>query len=401
MRISIVGTGVQGSAIALTLTRIPEVSEIVCSDIDYARAERVARKLGDDRVRPERVDAGDTEDLLRVLRGSDAVVNATLPRFNRKVMDSALRSGAHYVALASDDPLGELEFTREWEEAGLAAVVYQGGPFVMNVVVRRAADELDRVDEIRLRFAWRLLAGEEAIPVWSPSWCPEAALTEWLNEPVIYEDGEFRRLPTFSGIENYRFPDPMGEAEVCFVNYEPVYTLPRFIGKGVRLVDYKIPPDKMAGALIRMGFASEKPMKVGSVNVIPRDVLLALVPAPADTHIELLAKPGGKGALTLPPERGALICYLVEVKGERGGKAVTRTFYRISNSLELFNRLGTPWAEVAVPASLTATMLASGEIDVKGAIPPEGLDPDKFLKRLGEWGITFREKSNQTLIHEA
>lgn len=393
MRISIVGTGVQGSAIALTLTRIPEVSEIVCSDIDYARAERVARKLGKDRVRAERVDAGNSKDLLRVLRGSDAVVNASLPKFNRKVMDSALRSGAHYVALASDDPLGELEFTREWEEAGLAAVVYQGGPFVMNVLVRRAADELDRVDEIRLRFAWRLLGGEEAIPVWSPPWCPEVALAEWLSEPVVYEGGEFRSLPTFSGIENYRFPDPMGEAEVCFVDYESVYTLPRFIGKGVRRVDCKISPDKMAGALIRMGFASEKPIKVGDVEVAPRDVLLALTPRPVDTHIELLAKPRAKRQPILPPGRGSLICYLAEVKGEKRGKRISRTFYRVSNSLELLNRWGIPWAGVAVPASLTATMLASGEIDAKGAIPPEGLDPDKFLKRLGEWGITFREKS--------
>ena len=393
MKISIVGTGVQGSAIALTLTRIPEVSEIVCSDINYARAERVAQKLGDDRVRAEKVDAGNSKDLLRVIRGSDAVINATLPKFNRRVMDSALRSGAHYVALASDDPLGEMELTREWEEAGLVAVVYQGGPFVMNVLVRRAADELDRVDEIRLRFAWRLLGGEEAIPVWSPPWCPEVALAEWLKEPLVYEGGEFRRLPTFSGIENYRFPDPMGEAEVCFVDYEPVYTLPRFIGKGVRRVDCKIPPDKMAGALIRMGFASEKPIEVKGVEVAPRDVLFALVPKPADTYIELLAKPEGKEALTIPPERGALTCDLAEVKGERGGKAVTRTFYRISNSLELLNRLGIPWAGVAVPASLTATMLASGEIDAKGAIPPEGLDPNKFLKRLEEWGITFREKS--------
>ena len=393
MRISIVGTGVQGSAIALTLTRVPEVSEIVCSDIDYARAERVARKLGNDRVRPERVDAGDTKDLLRVLRGSDAVVNASLPKFNRKVMDSALRSGAHYVALASDGPLGELGLTREWEEAGLAAVIYQGGPFVMNVLVRRAADELNRVDEIRLRFAWRRLGGGKTIPVWSPPWSPEVALAEWLNEPLIYEDGGFRRLPTFSGIENYKFPDPMGEAEVCFVDYEPVYTLPRFIGKGVRHVDCKIPPDKMAGALIRMGLASEKPIRVKGFEVVPRDVLLALTPQPADTHIELLTKPRVKEQPTLPPGRGSLTCYLAEVKGEKGGKAVTRTFYRISNSLELFNRIGIPWAEVAIPASLTATMLASGEIDAKGAIPPECLGPDKFLKRLGEWGITFREKS--------
>jgi saccharopine dehydrogenase (NAD+, L-lysine-forming) len=393
MKISIVGTGVQGSAIALILTRITEVSEIICSDIDYARAGRVARKLGDERLHPERVDAGDTGDLLRVLRGSDVVINATLPRFNRRVMDSALRSGAHYVALASDDPLGELGLTREWAKAGLTAVIYQGGPFVMNVLVRRAAQEFDLVNEIRLRFGWKRLGSGEAIGVWSPSWSPEVALNEWLSEPVVYENGRFKRMPIFSGMEDYPFPAPMGKTEVCFVDYEPVYTLPRSIGKGLRYVDCKIPPDKMAGALIRMGFASEEPIAVGGVKVVPKDVLLALVSPPADAYIEFLVKPKDIEQPVLPPKKGALICYLAELKGERKGKTITRTFYRISSSPELFKRYGTPWAEVAVPVSLTATMLAKGEIETKGAIPPECLDLEEFLERLAEWGITFKEKS--------
>jgi saccharopine dehydrogenase (NAD+, L-lysine-forming) len=393
VRISIIGTGVQGSAIALILTRFPEISEIICSDINYARARRVAQKLGNVRVRPEKVDAGDKRNLLKVLKGSDVVINATLPKFNRRIMNSALESGAHYVALASDDPLGELELARGWVKAGLTAVIYQGGPFVMNVLVKRVAQELDLVEEIRLRFGWKRLRGWETILGWSPPWSPEVALSEWLSEPVIYEDGVLKHLPIFSGIEDYAFPDPMGKTEVCFVDYEPVYTLPRFIEKGVRYVDCKIPPDRMAGALIRMGFASEKPIKVGNVEVVPKDVLLALTPQPADVYIEPLAKPrdGERSAL----EGDALICYLAEIRGEKDAKTATRTFYRISSFLELFNRYGTPWAEVAVPASLTATMLAGGEIEAKGAIPPEGLDPEKFLKRLAEWGITFKEKSVQ------
>jgi saccharopine dehydrogenase-like NADP-dependent oxidoreductase len=307
-------------------------------------------------------------------------------------MDSALRSGAHYVALASDDPLGELGLTREWAKAGLTAVIYQGGPFVMNVLVRRAAQEFDLVNEIRLRFGWKRLEDGEAIEVWSPSWCPEVALNEWLSEPLVYENRRFKHLPIFSGIENYTFPDPMGKTEVCFVDYEPVYTLPRFIGKGLRHVDCKISPDKMAGALIRMGFASEEPITVGGVKVIPKNVLLTLIPPPADTYIESLVKPKDKEQSSLLPKKNTLICYLAEIKGERKGKIITRTFYRISSSLELFKRYGTPWAEVAVPVSLTATMLARGEIETKGAIPPECLDPGKFLKQLAEWGITFKEK---------
>jgi saccharopine dehydrogenase-like NADP-dependent oxidoreductase len=139
-----------------------------------------------------------------------------------------------------------------------------------------------------------------------------------------------------------------------------------------------------------MGFASEKPIKIKDVEVVPKDVLFALIPQPADVYIESLAKQENEKRSTF--KRDALICYLAEIMGKKNGKAITRTFYRISSSLELFNRYGTPWAEVAIPVSLTATMLASGEIEAGGIVPPEGLDPEKFLKRLAEWGITFKEK---------
>ena len=389
MRVTLVGTGVQGSAIALILSRIPEVAEIVCSDINYSRAKKVAKKLQSEKIRTERVDASDPEDLLRVSKESDVIINATPTKFNPGIMEAALKGGSHYVALASGDPLRELELSRRWEDAGLSAVIYQGGPFVMNVLVRLAADELDRVDEIRLRFGWKSSGMKEATHAWSPAWCPEEALAEWTNEPLIYENGRFKRAPTFSGMEIYEFPKPMGEVELCFVDYEPVYTLPRFIGKGVRYVDCKIPPDRAAKALIEMGFTSVELIRVGDVEVVPRDVLLALTPQPADTCIELLAKPEDLKEIRF--ERDVLICFLAEVKGEKAGEGITRTFYRISSFSENFKKFGTPWAEVALPASLTTLMLASGEIESKGVIPPECLDPRKFLKRLADWGIMFEE----------
>jgi len=392
LKISVIGSGVQGSSIAFILAKTPGVSEIVSADIDLNRARQAVEKIKSDIVSAERVDASKVDDLFRVVKESDTVINAT-PRFNLNIMEAALKSRANYVDLASgdgeeveDSVQRQLAFDDKFKDAGVTAVVYQGGPFTTNVPVRYAADRLDRVDEIRLRLGWTGEEREEFIPTWSPAWSPEVALTEWVPPATIYENGKWKEVSPFSGVEDYPFPEPLGPATVCFIDYEPTHTLPRFI-KGVKYVDYKITPDRMAGALIKIGLASDKSIDVKGVKVAPRDVLLALTPPASETS----AKMERKGALETRGKE-AYGCSLAEVKGEKTGEKITYIVYKISSFRENYEKWGTMWAGVAVPAALTATMLAKGEIKTKGVIPPEGLEPEPFLAKLAEKGWIFQER---------
>jgi len=306
-------------------------------------------------------------------------------------MDAALKSGANYVDLASmegetleDAIQKQLAFGDKFKGAGLTAVMCMGGPFTTNVAVRYAADRLDRVDEIRLRFGWTGDESEEFIPTWAPIWSPEAALTEWIPPAAIYENGKWKEVPPFSGVEDYPFPEPVGPTTVCFIDYDPTYTLPRFI-KGVKYVDYKITPDRMAGALIKIGLGSDKPIDVKGVKVAPRDVLLAITPPATETFAMIAPE-------FLRSEKEFFGCSLAELKGEKAGEKITHTVYKIFNYNKDFEKWGIVNADVAVPAALTATMLAKGEIKTKGVIPPEGLEPEPFLAKLAEKGWVFQER---------
>jgi saccharopine dehydrogenase-like NADP-dependent oxidoreductase len=393
MRISVIGAGVQGSAIAFFLAKNPEVSKIVCSDISLDRAKRLAQNLGSSKISARSADASNASDLAKVVDGADAVVNAALPRYNLGIMDAALKSGAHYVDLATDTPVitnieKELKLDSKWKNAGLTAVINQGGPFVMSVLVRYAADRLDRVDSIRLRFGWRPTTNEkEVIPVWTPVWSPEIAITEWTSNPVIFEMGKSKEVPQFSGIEDYTFPDPVGSVTLCFIEYEPVFTLPRFIGKGVSYVDCKISLEPKVAALHLMGLASDKPIEVKGVKVAPLDVLLAVTKPPIEAKDRIAAG-----------EADFIGCYMAEVKGEKANEKITYTMCRTYRMSEIYRKFGATWAEVAVPATITATMLAKGEINVKGVVPPEGLEPKPFLKKLAEAGMTFQESISREVM---
>jgi len=386
VKISVIGAGAQGSATAFILTKISD-AQVVSADIDLNVAKKAAEKINSDKVTAERVDAGNVDDLVRVISGSDVVVNAVVGRFNFPILDAALKSGVQYVDLAGDVPCidfvpKELAYDVKFKDAGLTAIVFTGGPFVTNSAVRYVADRLDRVDEIRLKQGFARGEGEE-VPTFSPGWCPEMALMEWVR-PMVYENGKWKDVPQFSGLEEYPFPEPLGPQTISHVDFEPVHTLPHFI-KDVKYVEMKQGPDRMAFTMIKQGFASYKPIDVKGVKVAPIDVLLALTPPATETRDKRTKEMERR---KMEP-RG---CSLAEVKGEKNGEKITHTIYRVFNSRADNEKWGTPGVSVGLPAAITALMLAKKEIKEKGVIPPEGLNPNLYLGRMAEKGWIFHEK---------
>ncbi|UCE16393.1 MAG: saccharopine dehydrogenase NADP-binding domain-containing protein [Candidatus Bathyarchaeota archaeon] len=394
MKICVIGAGAQGSVIARILAEDPEIDIVVLANINTQLLQRAAKKIDSSKLTTERVDAGNPDDLARVLKGADVTVNATLPNYNLTIFHSALKSGANYIDFAEDWPLREkfleqLETSDKWKKAGLTAVKHQGiTPGVTNVLARYAADQLDKVEEIHIRTAWRGSSEEEKmVPTWSPGWSVETALLEWTAEPIVYENGEYKRYPPFSGFETHTFPEPMGPATVCWLEHEEIVTLPHFIGKGLKYADIKMSPDIIAGILINIGLAGTESIEVEGAKVKPLDVLLKLA-KPAIEEVEERKKAFEDQAAELHS------CLAVQVKGEKAGQKVEEYAYpKISESdvREWLRRYGTTNGWVPIPAATTAKMLAKGEIQIKGVIAPECLEPEPFLRKLSEMGMgTFQ-----------
>jgi saccharopine dehydrogenase-like NADP-dependent oxidoreductase len=398
MKVLIVGAGAQGGPCASILARDKDVSKIVLGDINLGLADKVKNKVKSDKITAVKLDAGKIEDVERAAQGVDVVINLTLVRFNAKIMKAAVNSGAHYVDAALDYPLWAqltenqpLELDDEFKKAGLTALVACGGsPGITNVLARYACDKLDRVDEIKVRLGGKLLEKpKEVVSAWTPGWCPEIALTDYADATPVFEDGKFKVYPPFSGTEEYNFPDPVGPVLLCHHHHEEAPTLARFIGKGIKYVDFKFPVDLLAGAFIKMGFASYEPIDVKGVKVAPIDVLMKLVRQPVDTFFtetEATAK--------LPPESAFSI--VVEVKGAKSGKDVKYTLSLAPETTEAnlgsYRRFGTTSIFVAIPTIVAAKICIEGDAD-RGIIAPECLDPIKFLKRMADMGapIKFHE----------
>ena len=406
MKVCVIGAGAQGSVIAKILVENPKIDKVVLADINTQLLQHVAKKIDSSKLSTERVDAGNSDDLAKVLKGADVAVNATLTYYNLPIFHSALKHGANYVDLAHDWPLIErflenLKTSDKWKKAGLTAIKAQGiTPGVTNVLARYAADRLDKVEEIHIKSGWKSpsAAEERIVPTWSPGWSVETALLMWTAKPIVYENGEYKTYPPFSGVETHPFPEPMGPHTICWVEHDEVATLPHFIGKGVKYVDFKESLDVIAGVLINLGLAGTEPIEVKGVKVKPLDVLLKLA-KPAIEEWEEMEK---------APEFQKLSgdevysCNVAQVIGEKAGKKVEQYVYLntlISDMREWLRRYGTTNGWVPIPAAATAIMLATGEIQAKGVIAPECLEPESFLRKLSEMGMgTFQTITKKQVI---
>ena len=351
------------------------VADVILADVDGDLAKRTASRLKSPKAHGTQLDASDGETLRRTMRGCGLVINAALPQFNRAVQAAALTEGLNYLDPANDsrDPFVDSD---TWKAAGLTAICAMGeDPGLSNVFARHAADGMERVDSIKVR------DGDTAS---SPDYpfialfSPETFVEETLAPSRIWRDGKYDSVPPFGELETFEFPAPIGSLPVYSVDHEEVDTLPRFIGKGVRYVDFKLaldPPTVQTLKLFRDLHLLE-PGPPGGPN--PRRALFSALPKPAD----LAGRVDGYAAI------------LVEVAGEKGGHDVVHTIYAILGHREASQRFGATATAylTASGAAAGAILLVSGSIREKGKLSPENLDPKPFFPLLRKFGIDVKER---------
>ena len=227
------------------------------------------------------------------------MLNATDPRFNPQIFAAAFEARCTYLDMAAtlsephperpySEPgvmLGDLQFAahEEWAAAGLLAIVGIGvEPGLANVFARYAADELfDELDEVGIRDGANLVVdGYDFAPTFS-IW---TTIEECLNPPLIWErDRGFYTTEPFSEPEVFDFPAGIGPVECVNVEHEEVVLVPRELdcrrvtfkyGLGSEFID-------VLRTLHKLGLDSVQPVRVGGVEVSPRDVVAACLPNPA------------------------------------------------------------------------------------------------------------------------
>jgi saccharopine dehydrogenase (NAD+, L-lysine forming) len=360
--------------IAGHLAADPRVHQLTLADVEERYARAVAARIGaPGKVATRALDASDPSALDAAFEEAQVAVQASLPRFNPVVQAACLSRGTNYIDLASDssDPY---VVDGEWRQRGLTALIGMGeDPGLSNVMARHSADGMDRVDSIRVRDGDTASSPEHAF---LPLFSPETFIEETLHTSRIWEDGRYREVPPFGEGETYSFPAPVGPQKVYSVDHEEVDSLPRYIGKGVRYVDFKLALDDVTVRTLQ-SLRDLKLLDRGTPEAPgPRRAVLNALPKPA----ELAGKIDGFAAL------------VVETRGERAGRPVAETLWTTLSHRQANDRYGvTATAHLTgTPAAVAVLQLLDGTIRTPGMLPPEALDPAPFFPMLRERGVVVR-----------
>ena len=393
MRILVIGAGGVGSAVVPIAARRSYFETMVVADYDAGRAERaVAARSGDERFIAAQVDASDAAGVAALVRqhAITHVLNAVDPRFVMPIFDGALAGGADYLDMAmslsrphpeapyeqTGVKLGDEQFAKAgaWEAAGRLALVGIGvEPGLSDVFARYAADHLfDEIDELGVRDGANLVVDGYDF---APSFSIWTTIEECLNPPVIWEDGRgWYTTAPFSEPETFEFPQGIGPVECVNVEHEEVLLIPRWV-KAKRVTFKYGLGDEFIGVLKTLhmlGLDRTEKVRVGSVEVSPRDVVAACLPDPAGLGDRMRGK----------------TCAGLWVTGRKDGRQREVYLYHVVDNeatMALDGAQAVVW-QTALNPVIALELLASGAWSGSGVLGPEAFDAVPFLELLTAYG---------------
>ena len=405
MKVLVVGAGGVGSAFAAIAQRRSFFEHVTLGDLVAERAEAVTSGLDDDRFSAVALDASSVESVAGCIRSAkaDVVLNATDPRFNPQIFAAAYETRCTYLDMAmtlsepdSERPferpgvkLGDLQFAEHdrWVDADLLALVGIGvEPGLSDVFARYAADHLfSSISEIGVRDGANLVVEGYAF---APTFSIWTTIEECLNPPLVWErDRGFYTTEPFSEPEVFDFPEGIGPIECVNVEHEEVVLIPREIDCERVTFKYGLGDEfiEVLQTLHLLGLDSARTLRVGDVEVAPRDVVAAALPDPA----QLGERMSGKTCA------GTLVTGIGKDGGER-----SVYLYHVADNDETMREYGSQavvW-QTAINPVLALELIEDGTWTGAGVLGPEAFDAAPYLERMRaagwDYGIVERSIAN-------
>jgi saccharopine dehydrogenase-like NADP-dependent oxidoreductase len=356
------GCGEIGKSVVYDLLEYSDFDHIVVADIREAKGKAFVKELNTDRVSFRRTDAYNHQDMVDAMKGFDIVINTIGPfyEFAFLVAQAALQAEVNYIDVC-DDPdatisllsLGDLARRKD-----LTFVINCGWtPGIMNMLAKKGAEQMDKVEEIRLNWVQDL---EEEIGL--------APIMHWghitAGSVITYRDGRWIEVPGLSEREEVSFPDPVGVVPLYHTGHPETITLPRYIdARNVSLKGGLVPPELVT--LTKIVEAMRLAQTKRRLRLTAR-FFLPLLP--------FLSKIGGKTP--------GISASRVEIKGKKESQPI-RVVYGMLLKVS---------KATASSASIAAQMVTKGQIERRGVSPPEAcINIAPYFEELEKRGLSIIE----------
>lgn len=330
MRVLVLGTGAQGSTVVRNLENEPNVTEIICADCDEQQVRRLASSVS--KATGRCIDAGNYDEIRRIMDGCDLVVNALPLEYGKNVLEAALDAKCNYQDFAACEGIGDswedgmeimlTEYDKRFREINRLALIGTGtAPGIMCIAAREAVKYVDKAETIYIN-VYDGVKTKDFMPFW---WSPHVALNDMIDKPVAYINGKLVNTEPFS-MPITREYDYIGK-RITLV--EHAHDEPFYIGrnrkslfKNVKNVHFKYGGTgvEFGKKLYDEGKLCRDVVKADGVETTLNDELIAKLPrAPRNPEeVKAIIDDG------VVSEKSAMVC---EVEGVKSGKPVTVEYH--------------------------------------------------------------------------
>ena len=377
MKISVLGAGAIGSAVAYDLCRRDAVARVQVCEARPATLRSYRAAHAHPKLRTYQTDARDTATLEPIVAGSACIVSCVGPEHSARLARFALDLGAHFVDLGgrgmdaeSAEGLSELAERRQhWAVTGVGLA-----PGLVNLLVMRALDGLEAPSAVRVRvgdvptyprepFGYRLAHSAEKL------------LDDYTHPVAVLRDGVVTSREPLTGLETVEV-EGLGTMEAFYAG-AGLDALAETLAGRVQHLDAKTLryPGHAAQMkfMIDLGLADTTSLDVRT-HLTYRDVLLR----------RLRKRLGGA-------YQDAVVVR-VEAEGVRDGVPGTRTF-EIVDLFDEASGMSAMQRCTGFPAAAAAVVLGNREVAGGGLGTAENVLPvGRVLGMLAENGIEIADR---------
>lgn len=312
--------------------------------------------------------------------GSDVVINCMEGDWNYEVFKACAAIGVNCIDLGSEIPVTRRQFSLDkiMKRKKISGITGIGSvPGIGNIMMRYASEKLDKIDEVSLGFAWNSNKKEFVVP-----FSIESVLEEFTDPAPTVENGKFRYSIPLQNVM-HRSRKYVGAQKEIIVRHPEQYTfLNYFRKKGLKNIRFYAGfPEhsfRMIASLIKLGFASKKPINYFGAKIRPMDFLTQMIKD-----------------LGMPERYTEKENLWVHVAGSKNSKKKEILMECLVPPLRGWESAGCN-IDTGFPTSILAQMVKKGEIEKKGSFSPEtGIPTSVFFRELRKKNIRIYENGKE------
>jgi saccharopine dehydrogenase (NAD+, L-lysine-forming) len=378
------GCGQQGRLAVKTLIEEADVKKVIIADINIEAAKAFQNELDSAKVEVLEIDVLDERSLKAAMQGIDVVANFVGPffRFAEPIAKAVIASGVNYVDICDDvAPTQTLldDYHEQAKASGASLLIGMGAsPGVSNVLVRRAANQLDQVDSAGVY--WSVSANDietELAGNVDNAAIYEHAIELMAGKAVQFLEGNYTEVQGGSGVEEVEFAT-LGTQQAYYVSHPEPVTIPRYIKTNNIFNKGCVPGlDEVLFGFQALGLTSHENITVKGTDYKATDLAIAIL-----AYLDANSEP--------VPESELPACsdLFVEVSGKQGEDSVKiRLDVSTTQGLPRMDRM------TGIAAAIGILMMGRGQIEEKGVLAPEGgVDPDCFFAEFSKYDFVIKEK---------